>query len=76
MNKGWLSLFILISLMLVLGGVRHSPNGAKAADDPVSKCAAGTVAESVKGTPASWQNAAEKNPQWLLEIAATGQAVR
>ena len=70
MNKRWLSLFILISLLLILGGVRHSSARQSAADDPVQRAAESVVADSAKGSPESWQEAARRNPQWLIQIAA------
>ena len=70
MNKRWLSLFILISLLLILGGVRHSSARQSAVDDPVQRAAESVVADSAKGSPESWREAARQNPQWLIQIAA------
>ena len=70
MNKRWLSLFILVSLLLILGGVRHSSVRTEAATDPVHQAAESSVADATQGSPESWRDAARENPQWLIEIAA------
>ena len=70
MNMRWLSLFILLSLLLILGGVRHTSAPAATDDDPVQRTAKTVVADSAKGSAESWQNAARQNPQWLIEIVA------
>ena len=69
MNIKWLSLFILVSLLLILGGVRHSA-ARPAAEDPVQHAAESSVADAAQGPHESWQDAARQNPQWLIEIAA------
>ena len=69
MSKRWLSLFILVSLLLVLGGVRRS-SAAPTADDPVQRAAESVIADAVRGTPESWRDAARQNPQWMIQIAA------
>ena len=69
MNMRWLSLFILVSLLLILGGVRHSSARPKAAD-PVQRAAESAVTDAARGSSASWQDAARQKPQWLIEIVA------
>ena len=70
MNKRWLSLFILVALLLILGGVRHSSVRSEAAADPVRRAAESSVTDATRGSRESWQNAAREKPQWLIEIAA------
>ena len=69
MNKRWLSLFILVSLLLILGGVRHS-SARPAAADPVQEAAESVIADAARGSHESWQDAARQRPQWMIEIAA------
>ena len=68
MNMRWLGLFILVSLLLILGGVRHS-SARPTATDPVQHAAESSVTDAAQGTPASWLEAARQKPQWLIEIA-------
>ena len=68
MNKNWLTLFILVSLLLILGGVRHS-SPRPAAADPVQRAAESIIVDSANGTPESWRDAANQKPRWMIQIA-------
>ena len=69
MNMRWLGLFIMVSLLLILGGVRHTSARPPAAD-PVQRAAEAVIADAAQGPRESWQDAARKNPQWLIELVA------
>ena len=71
-RKFWLVVFLLCSLILLLGGTPR-PKHAADADDPVLRSAEATVSQAARGSAAEWQRAARENPLWILEIEAGGE---
>ena len=69
-RKIWLIIFLLGSLILLLGGMHHTERPADADDDPMVKDAQCAVANAVGGSPEEWRKAARNNPQWILQIEA------
>lgn len=72
-RKCWLIIFLLCSLILLLGGM-HRPTRTADADtaDPVVQSAEQLVAKAAVSTD-EWKHAARENPQWILEIEAGGE---
>ena len=69
-KKFWLVVFLLCSLILLLGGMRHPAHPAEAnAAEPVVRDAEAAVSQTV-GSPAEWQKAARRKPLWILQIEA------
>ena len=68
-RKIWLIIFLLGSLILLMGGM-HRPDAAEADPaDPVAQSAESAVSQ-VGGKSAEWKNAARENPLWILQIEA------
>ena len=67
-RKIWLIIFLLGSLILLLGGMFHPERPADADDDPMVKEAQCAVANAVGGSREEWRKAAHGNPQWILQI--------
>ncbi len=72
-RKCWLIIFLLFSLILLLGGMHRPARSVDAnAADPVVKCAEQLVSKAASA-PGEWQKAARENPQWILEIESGGE---
>ena len=72
-KKFWLVVFLLCSLILLLGGMRHPVHPAEAdAAEPVVRDAEAAVSQTV-GSSAEWKNAARQKPLWILQIEAVGE---
>ena len=70
-RKIWLIIFLLGSLILLLGGMHRPERPADAkSDDPLVQNAESTVSQAVNGPPQAWKKAANDNPTWLLQIEA------
>ena len=70
-RKIWLIVFLLGSLILLLGGMRRPERPADAAAaDPVVRNAEAVVSQTVSDKPEAWRETARKDPQWLLQIEA------
>ena len=70
-RKIWLIVFLLGSLILLLGGM-HRPEQPLAdanAADPVVRNAESAVSQAA-GSADAWKKAADDNPTWLLQIEA------
>lgn len=72
-RKCWLIIFLLCSLILMVGGM-HRPTRPADADlsDPVVQSAEQVVSKAASAA-GEWQKAARENPQWILEIEAGGE---
>ena len=68
-RKIWLVIFLLGSLILLVGGV-HRPENSAPTDDPAVRCAESLVSQSA-GSPEEWRQVARDNPLWILQIEAT-----
>ena len=67
-RKIWLVIFLLGSLILLVGGV-HRPDAEAKPADPVVQSAESMVSQAV-GSADEWRNAARANPLWILQIEA------
>lgn len=67
-RKIWLIIFLLGSLILLLGGMHHAERPDDVGDDPMVKDAQCAVANAVGGSQEEWKKAARDNPQWILQI--------
>ena len=69
-RKIWLIIFLLGSLILLMGGM-HRPDAVDANPaDPVLRDAETAVSQAGDGKSAEWEKAARQNPQWILQIEA------
>ena len=70
-RKVWLIIFLLGSLILLLGGMHHPEHPADAdSADPVVRNAQTVVSQAVDGSQEEWHRAARRNPQWILQLEA------
>ena len=69
-RKIWLVIFLLGSLILLLGGMRKPERPRSDSDDPVTKHAQIVAAHAVDGTREEWRQIARGNPQWILQLEA------
>ena len=70
-RKIWLIVFLLGSLILLLGGMHRPEQPTEArSDDPVVLNAESTVSQAANGSPETWKKAANDNPTWILQIEA------
>ncbi len=70
-RKIWLVIFLLGSLILLLGGM-HKPERPAGNDsaDPMVEHAETAVSHAVDGPQSEWRKAARGNPQWILQLEA------
>ena len=69
-RKIWLVIFLLGSLILLVGGVHRPEHSAENdTDDPAVRSAQDIVSQAA-GPAESWRNAARKDPLWILQIEA------
>ena len=69
-RKIWLIVFLLGSLILLMGGM-HRPDAVDADPaDPVVRNAQTVVSQAVDGSQEEWHRAARRNPQWILQLEA------
>ena len=68
-RKILLIIFLLGSLILLVGGV-HRPERSTRPDDPAVRCAESLVSQAA-GSTEEWRQVARDNPLWILEIEAT-----
>lgn len=70
-RKIWFIVFLLGSLILLMGGT-HRPERA-AAEDPVVRSAASIVSQAVGGTSEEWRQAAAEAPVLILQAEAVAE---
>lgn len=72
-KKFWLIIFLLCSLILLLGGMRRpARTPAEDAAEPAVRNAEAAVSQ-VAGSTGEWKKAARENPLWILQIEAVGE---
>lgn len=72
-RKSWLIIFLLVSLILLLGGVRRPGHHDGAADDPLVRSAEAVVSRAALGSQEEWRGVARTNPQWILRIESISE---
>ncbi len=72
-GKSLLTLLLLVSLLLLLGGMRRPEQKQCGQTDPIRLGAESLVADAMKGDPGAWREVANRNPLWLLKINARPQ---
>ena len=72
-KKFWLVIFLLCSLILLLGGMRRPEHPAAAdAAEPLVRNAEAAVSQAA-GSAEAWKKTARENPLWILQIEAVGE---
>ena len=70
-RKIWLIIFLLGSLILLMGGM-HRPDAVEADPaDPVTLNAKTAVSQVVGSDSGAWKKAVRENPTWILQIEST-----
>ena len=72
-RKSWLIIFLLVSLILLLGGVRRPGRHEGTLDDPLIKSAEAVVSRAALGPSEEWRKAARTNPHWILRIESVSE---
>ena len=69
-RKIWFIVFLLGSLILLMGGTHRPERSIDAAEDPVVSDATAIVAQAVGGTSEEWRKAAAEAPVQILQAEA------
>ena len=70
-RKIWLIIFLLGSLILLMGGM-HRPDAVDAHPaDPVLRDAETAVSQAGGNDSEAWKKAVRENPMWILQIEGT-----
>ena len=69
-RKIWLIVFLLGSLILLMGGMYRPDSVDANPADPVVQSAKATVSQVGGGKSEEWEKAASENPLWILQIEA------
>ena len=69
-RKIWFIVFLLGSLILLMGGTHRPERSVPAAEDPVVKRATSIVTQAVDGTSDEWRKAAAEAPVLILQAEA------